>query len=52
MPKKQTQEFKEKGKFVSNPAPQITTRTMKTHEIRRLFQTKDAAKPRVDLRES
>ena len=25
MPKKQTQEFKEKGKFVSSHAPQITT---------------------------
>lgn len=51
MPKKQTQEFKEKGKLVSNPAPQITTQTMKTHEIRRLFQTIDAARPMVDLRE-
>ena len=51
MPKKQTQEFKEKGKLVSNPAPQITTRTMKTHEIRRFLQTKDAARPRADLRE-
>ena len=47
MPKKQTQEFKEKGKLVSNRAPQITTQTMKTHEI----QTKDAARPRLDLRE-
>ena len=25
MPRKQTQEFKEKGKLVSSPAPQITT---------------------------
>ena len=51
MPERQTQEFKEKGKLVSNHAPQITTGTMKTHEIRRLSQTKDAAGPRVDLRE-
>lgn len=51
MPKKQTQEYKEKGKLVSNPAPQITTQTMKTHGIRRLCQTIDAARPRVGLRE-
>lgn len=51
MPKKQTQEFKEKGKLVSNHAPQITTRTVKPHEVRRLFQRKDAARPGTELRE-